>query len=53
MKNEMYYGKKWEKVDDLREAIEAYLNFYNNDRIKMSLGGLSIVEHRICQFGSV
>lgn len=46
MKTEMHYGIRWETKAALKGAIENYLVFYNEERIKASLGGLSIKEHR-------
>lgn len=46
MKTEMYYGIRWRRASDLESAIASYMDFYNNRRIKTSLGGMSITEHR-------
>lgn len=46
MKTEMYYGIRWSKASELEAAIHEYIDFYNNRRIKMSLGGLSTKEYR-------
>lgn len=46
MKNEMYYGKVWQTTKELEEAIARYIEFYNNHRIKTSLGGVSITAYR-------
>lgn len=46
MKVEMYYGLKWERVSDLEAAIDDYIDFYNNRRITVKLGGMTIAEHR-------
>lgn len=46
MKTEMHYGVRRETEAALKGAIENYLVFYNEERIKASLGGLSIKEHR-------
>lgn len=46
MKTEMYYGLRWNNSEDLEMAISTYIDFYNNERIKVSLGGMSIKEHR-------
>ena len=48
LKNEMFYGRSWEKVslDDFRQEIDRYINWYNHKRIKISLGGLSPIEYR-------
>lgn len=46
MKAEMYYGRKWSSSKELEQAINNYLDFYNNQRIKVSLGGITIKRHR-------
>ena len=48
LKNEMFYGRSWEKVslDDFRQEIDRYINWYNHKRIKLSPGGLSPIEYR-------
>ena len=48
MKNEFYYGKVWTKVS-LKEfivLINDYVHWYNEKRIKESLGYMSPVEYR-------
>lgn len=46
MKSEMYYGRKWNCAKDLKRAINEHIEFYNNKRIKVSIGGMTIKEHR-------
>ncbi len=46
MKQEMYYGRIYNSFDELREAIEKYIRYYNQKRIKASLGYRSPVEYR-------
>lgn len=48
LKNEMFYGRPWKdvSVDGLMDALETYIHWYNEARIKMSLGGLSPLEYR-------
>lgn len=46
MKTEMYYGQIWAITSQLQDAINQYITFYNNERIKTSLGGVTIKEHR-------
>ena len=46
MKNEMYYGYKWTSTNELETAITRYIHFYNNHRIKLTLGGLTIKQYR-------
>lgn len=46
MKTEMFYGRKWASPEELERAIANYILFYNNERIRTSLGGMSIREYR-------
>ncbi|MBR6135088.1 MAG: IS3 family transposase [Clostridia bacterium] len=48
MKQEMYYGKVYTSYDELKEAIDKYIRYYNEKRIKASLGYRSPVEYREC-----
>ena len=45
LKSELLYLQKFKSVDHFREKLEAYLNYYNEDRIK--LGGKSPVQYRL------
>lgn len=47
MKQEMYYGVVYYSFDELKEAIETYIKYYNERRIKKSLGWQSPVEYRM------
>lgn len=47
MKNEMYYDRRWKSCAELEAAIDAYIDFYNTTRIKVSLGGYSIQAYRL------
>lgn len=46
MKQEMYYGRIYNSFDELKEAIEKYIRYYNEKRIKASLGYQSPIEYR-------
>ena len=48
LKNEFFYGESWIDVSikSFIEQLDEYLTWYNNERIKLSLGGMSIFEHR-------
>lgn len=46
MKTEMYYGIRWKRASELEEAIDDYIDFYNNRRITAKLDGMTIAEHR-------
>jgi len=46
LKSELFYLKKFSSTDELESAIGEYIRYYNYDRIKMKLGGLSPVQYR-------
>ncbi len=48
MKNEMFYGLSWANVsiDDFIRRVDDYMTWYREKRIKVSLGGMSLTEHR-------
>ena len=47
MKQEMYYGVFYYSFEELKEAIEKYIYYYNEHRIKQKLGWMSPVEYRL------
>lgn len=46
LKTEIFYVKKYESVGELETAITDYIRYYNHDRIKTGLGGVSPVNYR-------
>ena len=46
MKQEMYYGQIYTSLEELRDAIEKYIRYYNEKRSKASLGYRSPSEYR-------
>lgn len=48
LKNEMFYGVSWKGIstDEFIEHLDQYVHWYNEKRIKMSLGGISPVQYR-------
>ena len=48
LKNEMYYHRKWldTTIEEFMREVDSYIRWYNEHRIKLSLGGLSPVEYR-------
>ena len=46
MKQEMYYGQAYNSFDELKEAIDKYIRYYNEKRSKASLGYRSPIEYR-------
>ena len=49
LKTEMFYDQeyKYKTLDDLIKAIDDYIYYYNYDRIKVKLKGLSPVNYRL------
>ena len=47
MKQEMYYGVVYYSFDELKDAIDKYIKYYNEQRIKEKLGWMSPVEYRL------
>lgn len=46
LKSEFFYLNKFQSVDELREGLTDYIHYYNHDRIKLKLKGLSPVQYR-------
>jgi transposase InsO family protein/transposase-like protein len=48
IKNEMFYGRSWlgTTLDEFMTLLDSYIKWYNETRIKMSLGAMSPVEYR-------
>lgn len=46
LKQEMYYGEDLVPYEELKRKIEEYMDYYNNERIKVKLAGLSPIQYR-------
>ena len=46
LKQEMYYGEALISYEALQKKIDKYINYYNNERIKQKLAGMSPVQYR-------
>lgn len=48
MKNEMFYGHEYEfqSLEELKVAMEEYIEYYNTQRITVKLKGLTPVQYR-------
>ena len=48
MKNGMFYGRSWQDItlENFMRQIKEYMVWYRDERIKLSLGGLSPAEFR-------
>ena len=48
LKNEMFYNRKWigVSIKEFIQILDDYIHWYNEKRIKQSLGGLSPLDYR-------
>ena len=46
MKSEYFYQEKFETVESFKKGLHEYIHYYNHDRIKQKLKGLSPVNYR-------
>ncbi|SEL63521.1 Integrase core domain-containing protein [Chitinophaga rupis] len=46
IKSELFYLNKFDSIASLKRQIVHYIDYYNNDRIKLKLKGLSPVKYR-------
>ena len=47
LKQEMYYGTTYYSFNELKNKIEKYIKYYNEQRIKEKLGWMSPVQYRL------
>ena len=49
LKNELFYPRDWRlaTIEQFIEAVDSYIRWYNEKRIKISLGSLSPIEYRV------
>ena len=50
LKQEIYYGVAYDSYEALKSAIEQYIKYYNEQRIKEKLGWKSSVQYRLSLF---
>jgi len=46
LKSELFYLKKYKSIDQLKNEIKEYIDYYNNERIKLNLKGMSPIQYR-------
>jgi transposase InsO family protein len=46
IKSEMFYDKKFESLEDLKEKIEEYIRYYNKERLQKRLECMTPIEYR-------
>jgi putative transposase len=46
LKSELFYLKKYESITQLKKEIKEYIDYYNIERIKLNLNGMSPIQYR-------
>jgi len=46
LKSEYFYLERFDSVEQLQAGLDDYIRYYNHERIKLKLGGMSPVEYR-------
>jgi len=46
IKSELFYLNKYSEINELKQDIKNYIEYYNNDRIKLNLKGMSPIKYR-------
>ena len=46
LKVEMFYGEKFDSVEDFIQKLHNYISYYNNETISLKLKGMSPVQYR-------
>mgnify|MGYP000274175358 CR=1 FL=1 len=46
LKSELFYLNKYKSISQLKKEIKEYIEYYNNERIKLNLNGMSPIEYR-------
>ena len=49
LKNELFYPRYWKgtTLEQFIEVVDSYIRWYNEKRIKISLGALCLIEYRV------
>lgn len=46
LKSELFYLNKYNEISELKQDIKNYIEYYNNERIKINLKGMSPIKYR-------
>jgi transposase InsO family protein len=46
LKSELFYIQKFKSINHLKQEIKEYISYYNNERIKLNLKGMSPIQYR-------
>lgn len=47
LKSEFFYNRKFKSINQFRQELDEYINYYNNSRIKLRLNGKSPIQYRM------
>ena len=53
LKSEMFYGIKFDSLDNLQSKIEEYIYYYNNERLQSKLKGMTPIEYRNHSYNAI
>ncbi|REC59485.1 hypothetical protein DRF65_25730 [Chryseobacterium pennae] len=53
LKSAMFYLKKIKSIQELKDEIHQYINYYNKDRIRLNLKGKSPIEYRTLYYQKI
>ena len=46
MKTELLYSRQWNSMDEFQKELRKYIYYYNHERIKLRLNGMSPEQYR-------
>jgi transposase InsO family protein len=46
LKTEMFFGETFASVEDFKQKLEEYICYFNNERVSLTLKGMSPVQYR-------
>lgn len=46
IKSELFYLNQYSSIDQLKKQIKEYIQYYNRDRIRLNLNGMSPAQYR-------
>ena len=53
LKSEFFYNREFKSINQFRQELDEYINYYNNSRIKLRLNGKSPIQYRMEYYPNV
>ena len=47
LKSEFFYNREFKSINQFRQELDEYINYYNNSRIKLRLNAKSPIQYRM------